>query len=90
VGEPTRPSVDGRATGLGSGPGGGDRARMHLDLCERIESGSYLVDPGLVAEAMVRRMAREGVSAVLVPAQAGDDPAPPVQEAEAGSFGDTA
>ena len=45
---------------------------MVRELSESIADGSYTVDPGLVAEAMLMRMRREPASAVLVPLQSLD------------------
>ena len=45
---------------------------MVRELSESIADGSYTVDPGLVAEAMLIRMRREPASAVLVPPQSLD------------------
>lgn len=50
---------------------------MSRDLRDRIENGTYSVEPALVAEAMLRRM-----SAVLVPTQAVDRDAIGVEQAE--------
>jgi hypothetical protein len=45
---------------------------MLRELRERIQSGAYLVDPALVAEAMIGRMTGDRASAVLVPPQSLD------------------
>jgi len=45
---------------------------MVRELSESIADGSYTVDPGLVAEAMLIRMRREPASAVLVPPESLD------------------
>ena len=62
-----RPSVERRRPEVGAGTPLGDRTAMQLELRERIEAGTYEVEPGLVAEAMLRRM-----SAVFVSRQAVD------------------
>ncbi len=81
----SRPSVESSGAAVASCGGGGDRAGMHRDLRERIEAGAYLIDPGLVAEAMLARM-----SAVLVAAQAPDCAPLGVQQLQPGAAVDPA
>lgn len=58
-------SVDGRRLRVAPPDPPSDRPDMHRDLRERIEAGAYLVDPGLVAEAMIGRLARDRASAMF-------------------------
>ncbi len=84
-----RPSVDGPVTSVAPAEAGGDRRHMH-DLRERIEAGTYSVEPGLVAEAMLVRIRRDQASAVLVAAQALDLDAAGAEQSDAGPLGDPA
>ena len=43
------------------------------DLKERVARGEYEVDPGAVAEAVMRKLCTAPRSAVLVPAEAGGE-----------------
>ena len=63
---------------------------MVRELRESITNGSYLVDPTLVAEAMLVRMRREPASAVLVPPQALDGEAVGAQQRDAAAGFDLA
>ena len=69
---------------------GGDSTSMQCELRERIEAGTYCVDPGLVAEAMLVRMCGEGASTVLVPPQAPDLDAAGPEQGDAGALDDPA
>lgn len=71
------PSVDGAGAPVVPAAARGDRPDMG-ELRERIESGDYRVEPGLVAEAMLRRM-----SAVLIATQAVDGDAFGVEQQDA-------
>jgi hypothetical protein len=55
---------------------------MVRELRERIDDGSYTVDPGRVAEAMLARIRREPASAMLVALEALDGDAVGVQQRE--------
>ena len=63
---------------------------MVLELRERIADGSYTVDPGLVAEAMLVRIRREPASAVLVTPQSLDGEAVGAQQRDAAAGFDLA
>ena len=63
---------------------------MVRELRESIADGSYTVDPGLVAEAMLVRMRREPASAVLVPPQSLDGDAVRAQQRDAAAGFDLA
>ena len=63
---------------------------MQCELRERIEAGTYRVDPGLVAEAMIVRMRGERASAVLVPPKPADLDAAGSEQDDAGALGDAA
>ena len=63
---------------------------MQCELRERIEAGTYSVDPSLVAEAMIARMRDERASAVLVPPQPADLDATWSEQDDAGALGDAA
>lgn len=82
---PPHPSVDCRKALVAPDAAPGDRADMHRDLRERIESDAYVVDPCLVAEAMLRRM-----SPVLVTAQSFDGDALGIEQRDAASLLDQA
>ena len=86
----THPSVERPIAAVGSRPAGGDRADMHRDLRERITDGTYSIDPGLVAEAIIVRMRRDRASAVFVAPQAPDLDAAGPEQRDAGPFGDPA
>ena len=68
----SRPSVERLKVVVARPPSPGDRALMVRELSESIAAGTYTVDPGLVAEAMLSRMRGEPASAVLVPLQSLD------------------
>ncbi len=76
----SRPSVERPTTGVVALAPPGDRADMVRELRESITDGSYMVDPTLVAEAMLVRMRRDPASAVLVPAQSVDGEAVGAQQ----------
>ena len=85
-----RPSVEGpRLRIVATGPGG-DRADMVRELRERIDAGSYDVDPGRVAEAMLVRMRREPASSVFVALETLDGDSIGVQQRESAARFDLA
>ena len=69
-----------------------DASDMIAELRRTIEAGDYRVDPGAVAEAMLRRLREPGArsSAVLVPAQPAADAAVGCAQLDAPSFDDAA
>ena len=85
-----RPSVEPRQRVIGFRRSGSDSTSMQCELRERIEAGTYCVDPSLVAEAMIVRMRGERASAVLVPPQPADLDAIGSEQDDAGAFGDSA
>ena len=86
----SRPSVDCGDEPVSRESGGGDRPCMRRDLRERIEAGSYTVDPVRVAEAMIGRMTRDRASSMLVSPQALDFDARRVEQPDAGTLLDQA
>jgi len=90
MGRRNRPSVERPIGVVGSTHAGGDRADMHRDLRERITDGTYSIDPGLVAEAIIVRMRRDRPSAVFVAPQPPHPDAAGPEQRDAGPFGDSA
>ena len=58
---------------------------MHRELRQSIEDGSYTVDPGLVAEAMIVHMRGDSASAMFVAPQPLNCDALRIQQRDAGS-----